>query len=102
MNKLTRNQASIIFKARARMLDVKGNYKNKYQDNRCRQCQKEEETQNHVLAECERTRETNNTITTQELFEEDPEKLMKTAKRIEVIMNQINNPTGKVTRQPTK
>ena len=33
MNKLTRNQVSTIFKARTRMLDIKNNFKNKYQNN---------------------------------------------------------------------
>ena len=36
MDKLTRNQVSTIFKARARMLEVKANYKNKYPDKACR------------------------------------------------------------------
>ena len=38
MNKLTRKQASIIFKARTRMLNVKENYKSKYTNNQCRAC----------------------------------------------------------------
>ena len=38
ISKLTRNQASIIFKARTRMLKVKSNYKNGYKDLKCRIC----------------------------------------------------------------
>ena len=54
MNKLTRTQASAIFKARKRMIDTKDNYKNKYPGTQgCRICNREEETQRHILEECE-------------------------------------------------
>ena len=53
MNKLTRNQASTIFRARTRMLKVKTNFKNGHTNLKCRMCGKQEETQKHVLEECE-------------------------------------------------
>ena len=52
MLKLTRKQVSTIFAARTRMVKVKGNYKNGYQDLKCRACQHPCETQTHVLNEC--------------------------------------------------
>ena len=52
----TRNEVSTTFKNRNRMLDVKANHKNKYQDLQCRLCGKEDETQEHVLAKCEKTK----------------------------------------------
>ena len=52
MTKLTRKQASIIFKARTRMIKVKGNYKNACTYMECRACKQAEETQTHVLNEC--------------------------------------------------
>ena len=52
MNKLTRKQASIIFKTRTRMIKVKGNYKNGNPDQTCRACECMPETQQHVLSEC--------------------------------------------------
>ena len=45
-------QESTIFEARTRMLHVKNNYKNAYKDLTCRACQKDYETQEHVLATC--------------------------------------------------
>ena len=45
MNELTRKQTSLIFKARARMLKVKGNYKNGHPNQTCRMCKSEGETQ---------------------------------------------------------
>ena len=52
MKKLTRKQASTIFKARTRMLKVKNNYKNGFPDLICKACGVENETQSHVLYEC--------------------------------------------------
>ena len=52
MSKLTRNQASVIFKARTRMLKVKDNYRNGHRNLLCRLCGKTEETQMHILEEC--------------------------------------------------
>ena len=54
MKKLTRKQASTIFKARTRMLKVKNNYKNGFPDLTCRACNVECETQSHVLYECKK------------------------------------------------
>ena len=73
LNKLTRNQSSTIFKARTRMLMVKSNYKTKYQNNLfCRACGKEEETQNHVLEECQNLHQTNGTkVTINDIFSQD-------------------------------
>ena len=53
MEKLTRKQASTIFKARTRMTKVKANYKNEYPDQTCRACKRELATQQHALYECE-------------------------------------------------
>ena len=54
MLKLTRKQASTIFKARTRMTKVKGNYKNGYSNHNCRACKQATETQGHVLNECQK------------------------------------------------
>ena len=48
---LTIKEKSFIFSARARMLDVKANFKTGKTNLRCRKCLKEEETQRHLL-EC--------------------------------------------------
>ena len=49
MNELTRKQASTIYKARTRMLKIKGNYKNGHPNLVCRMCKNDEETQSHIL-----------------------------------------------------
>ena len=54
MEKLTRKQASTIFKARTRMTKVKGNYKNGFPDQTFRACRNANETQAHILYECQR------------------------------------------------
>ena len=74
----TRNAVSTIFKARTRMLDVKANYKNKYQDLQCRLCGKEDKTQERILAKCEKTKQTKHQVPTEDIFTEDHETLRKT------------------------
>lgn len=84
-------EASIIFKARTRMLKVKCNYKNMYQDTICRLCRTEEENQEHVLESCTSDiRKTAGKVTTQDIFEEDYKKLKETAKNLYKIMELYN------------
>ena len=52
MSNLNRDQASIIFKARVRMLPVKNNYRSQHKHNICWGCKAEPENQQHVLEIC--------------------------------------------------
>ena len=52
IDNLTRNECSNIFNTRSRMIQIKGNYKNKYTDLSCRWCSADEETQLHILKCC--------------------------------------------------
>ena len=52
MDQLTRTQVSHIFKARTRMLDIKNNFRGKYENLTCRACKNAPETQQHILEEC--------------------------------------------------
>ena len=52
MQEMSRENASTIFKARTRMIDIKNNFRNKYNDLLCRVCNKADETQEHVLENC--------------------------------------------------
>ena len=81
MRKLNRNQASIIFKARTRMLKVKSNYKNGYKNLKCRLCGRVDESQTHILEECEALKETP-VITKEMIFQEDLEGLKEVARNI--------------------
>ena len=93
---LTRSEASIIFKGRTRMLQVKQNYKNKYKGMVCRGCGQEEETQNHILQECIQIHKDEHTKTTiQELFNNSlsTEELQILAKKLQTAENKINNIT---------
>ncbi len=92
MNKLTRYEASTIFKARTRMLDVKNNFRGKYLNNKCRGCGKEDETQRHVLEECEEIRKKSGVaVTNEEIFEEEAELLKEVSKKIMKIMERITS-----------
>ena len=87
MNELNRTEASIIFKARTRMLKMKCNYKKMFQDTVCRLCNQEEENQEHILESCNGVdRHKYGTITITDIFEENPGKLKETARTILKIM----------------
>ncbi len=82
MKKLTRNQSSLIFQARTRMLKTKDNYRAMYKDLKCRACGHTTETQQHILKECPIIHKNNSlAINTTELFDEDTPKLRETAKK---------------------
>ena len=86
MVKLTRKQASTIFKARTRMIKVKANYKNEYPDQTCRACKIEIETQQHALYECTALNPTTSASNdSTELFCNDTEQLKILAKKIDQI-----------------
>ena len=90
MDKCNRMEASLIFRARCRMLNFKHNFRNMYQDTKCRVCGKEEETQEHALEKCKGTELSNiGKVTIRDIFEEDPKKLQTTALKIGRIMEKF-------------
>ena len=90
MLQLGRTQASTIFKARTRMLQVKNNYKKAYKNLTCRACQKENETQVHVLTACPVIHNNpNNKIDKCELFSEKTEDLKLTYQKLTTIMRKL-------------
>ena len=92
MNKLTRKQASTIFRARTRMMKVKGNYKNGYPDLKCRACKNSNETQNHAIAECP-VLHTNGLqpSRTVDPFSENLNVLKETSRNIETVEEELKN-----------
>ena len=92
MYKLTRKQASTIFKTRTRMIKVKGNYKNGYTDLMCRACEGMPETQKHVLAEC-RVLHPNGGPAHEEInpFSQNLNILKETARNIEKLIEEVND-----------
>ena len=90
-NVLDRKTASTIFKTRTRMIDVKANYKNKYKDQICRLCKKENETQQHVLTECVITRNNNLNIDYDMLSAYSHIITKSVARKIEKILEMLAN-----------
>ncbi len=93
LNRLTRNEASTIFKTRTRMIEAKANYKNKYKNNMtCRACGQETETQKHILQECTALHQTDESKVTQiDIFTEDIIKLKKTSRKINATLNKLSS-----------
>ncbi len=73
MNKLTRNQVSIVFQARTRMIKVTEHFLNGQRSLICGVCRKEVETQQHILEVWVELYENRTTkvITKDDLFKED-------------------------------
>ena len=92
MYTFTRQESSILFKARTRMLDVKNNYRGKYSTNICRLCNMAEETQEHILEQCKTIhKDITTTVKKHELFSKIIEELKQTVKKITRIMTILNN-----------
>ena len=92
MDKLNRMDASMIFKARSRMLEVKNNYKKKYRNHMCRLCNNKEEDQTHVLQECPALEKFNlKKATLENIFSEDIRTLKETSTCINRIMAIVQN-----------
>ena len=90
MNKLNRKEASAIFKARTRMLDIKNNFRNKYHSLECRGCKATIETQQHIMNECGSIHITDSSkVTNTDIFTEDPKQLRNTAWKIFTIMEKL-------------
>ena len=94
MKQLSRNQASIIFKARTRMLKIKGNYKNGNESLKCSICKDKEETQGHILEECEKINEIAPKVTKEMIFSEEIEMLKEVAQKIERRIGILENQTS--------
>ncbi len=93
MKVMTREQASLIFKSRTRMLDVKANFKNKYKNKlECRLCGHIEEDQKHILEDCKEVHQDGNENTIvrrRQIFTENIEELKLTAQKIKRIMEKL-------------
>ena len=90
MEELSRENASTIFKARTRMIEVKNNFRNKYNDQSCRACGETVETQEHVLESCPAIHLTEDTkVRHQDLFQGTSDELKGTARKIRNILEKI-------------
>ena len=110
MNKLNRKQCSAIARARTRMITAKANQKNQYGEHlQCRYCNKEEETQEHIITECTHLHPKGPKIGYRDLFQDqDLEKLRTAAAYImdlEKRTEEATSPWNKVrigSRKPNK
>ena len=94
MNKLTRKQVSMIFQAKCRMLKIKANFKTKFNNvTTCRLCGLKEETQEHVLTECNQVHDLmSKHIKIENLFQDDEMSTLKShALYVESVMQHIED-----------
>ena len=106
LNKLTRTQCHYIISARLRMLKVKDNYKNQYNNPICRGCGLTNETQSHILEKCNKLHENNtNIVHTMDIFSENTKELGSTANKIRITLEkleEINNKQNQQEQQPNQ
>ena len=70
------------------MLDVKNNFRGMYRDLKCRACNKKDETQEHILSECQTIHKDNDTkVTKESLFSKEVKELKVTANKVTKIMD---------------
>ena len=92
MTELTRTETSTIFKARTRMLDIKNNFRGKYQTMECRGCGKEDETQEHVFNQCTGIHTTEESkIKNEEIFSTDTRALRRTTVKIQSTLERLKS-----------
>ena len=74
------------------MLDVKNNFRGKYQNTQCRMCRDSIETQEHILEECKQLHPTEDTkVRKQDIFRENTDINRGIARKIEYIMEILEN-----------
>ncbi len=93
MNRIGRKECSTLIRARGRMIPTKDNMKNKYTDQSCRICkQGYEETQKHIIEECEGTRNTQKQIKYEDIFKDgNTEEMRDIIRTIEEIEERLKN-----------
>ena len=91
MNHLNRTECHYIFAARTRMLKTKDNYRNQYNDLTCRGCGHQVESQTHILEECTKIHNNEDTkVTRNMIYSEVTNELKKTANKIRKTMEQVD------------
>ena len=87
---LTRNETELILRARTKMLQIKDNFKQTGNSDICRLCKIRPETQRHVLEECIELLQ-HNTVTAEDILQENPQLLRHTAKKIKERMSLLQH-----------
>ena len=100
MKELTRTECTGIFAIRSRMVKTKSNYKTQHNDQKCRWCITELETQNHIITDLTKH------INYKKIMENDSDDLKWEATQLNHIINRINKqnkpkPTYKTQLQVT-
>ena len=77
------------------MLNIKGNFKNKYQNLTCRLCNLQQETQEHILTQCQVIIEKGLTIKKDLLFSRSSYILNKVVSKLKQIIINLENEENK-------
>ena len=76
------------------MIDVKNNYRDNYNDTKCRKCDAETETREHTLEECPGIHKDNSTkVTKNDIFQDEHTELRTTVEKITFTMKILDEQT---------
>jgi len=78
MEKLNRKQCQAILGVRTSMFPARMNFKNGYEDRKCRYCESAEETQEHIIEKCQKIPRTSPILNYREIFEDQQVNDLKT------------------------
>ena len=96
ISELSRTDCVNLFKVRARMMNVKANYKGSANNLMCRWCNESQETQKHILTRCPKfTASTKNTPYTT-YFGNDQESYKKSARILSKTYKILDNPPSQI------
>jgi hypothetical protein len=89
VKKLNRKACTNIFNTRARMIKVKRNYSNQYQDMTCRWCHQHEESQLHIITECAEFKEISKNTKYEIYYKEDKRSMKAASEILDRVIHQI-------------
>ena len=92
MENYNRTDCNNIFTTRARMLEVKGNYKGKHSDLICRWCKNATETQQHILKKCPMFQDITRNTPYDTYFNDEEEATNTVKDIIQKVKTKLSNP----------
>jgi hypothetical protein len=98
-NKLNRTQCANLVNMRARMMKIRGNYKNQDKSQQCRWCKAPSESQIHIMTKCPNFKSTTENIIYSTYFKDDEESIKTTVIILREVFSKIQQ---KADSQPTK
>jgi hypothetical protein len=100
-NKLNRTQCANLVNMRARMMKIRGNYKNQDKSQQCRWCKAPSESQMHIMTKCPNFKSTTENIIYSTYFKDDEESIKTTVIILREVFSKIQQKADSQSTKPT-